>query len=325
MSPATAPFAIAAASLLALVALGAPLERWQPGLLVLAVIVALPHGALDADLLRRRFAPVGPGAHAAAGAGYAALAAAALLGWLLAPPVGLALFLIASAWHFGKGDALMRPTSVSRLARAERFVRGAIVIVVPLALWPAAVHPILAALGGERVTRASLAIADALHEPLLVVAALTVAALLHRGRRAAAERGAARSAALEIALLVALFSFVPPLIAFAAYFAALHAQRHLAELAHRLARPRLALLRAALPATLFTLALAGAFWWSLDGTGDERLWRTVFIGLAAVTVPHMAFERTFERAFGRRTDTARPRTRERPPVRPRPPPTGARP
>ncbi|MEN9620973.1 MAG: hypothetical protein RL499_1166 [Actinomycetota bacterium] len=86
---------------------------------------------------------------------------------------------------------------------------------------------------------------------------------------------------------------------FIVYFCALHRARHLREgfrEEHGLGR-RLTLLVVA-AYTLAPLALAAAFLVGTAGTAalDEQLLRVVFIGLAALTVPHMALVTQGDRA-----------------------------
>jgi Brp/Blh family beta-carotene 15,15'-monooxygenase len=95
--------------------------------------------------------------------------------------------------------------------------------------------------------------------------------------------------ALEYAGLLALAYVAPPLIYFTLYFCLLHSPRHLSGLlryANPKQRPRL--LRMALIYTVLTLILIAIlyYFWS-ELPIDSLILRLVFIGLAAVTVPHM--------------------------------------
>jgi beta-carotene 15,15'-dioxygenase len=110
---------------------------------------------------------------------------------------------------------------------------------------------------------------------------------------------------LEWLAIVLLFIFAPPLVAFALFFSFLHALQHLVKLSDFLYRdrfsPRQAFLRtnlAALPLTIMTVIASIAVWWywlSLTpdqqafgvNEAEQRTAEILFIGLAALTMPHM--------------------------------------
>jgi Brp/Blh family beta-carotene 15,15'-monooxygenase len=79
---------------------------------------------------------------------------------------------------------------------------------------------------------------------------------------------------------------LPPLLFFVLYFCGLHSPRHLIQAARGVS-PRLALATGA----LFTGRAIGAgslAWLATPGPGIEaKLLRVTFVGLAALTVPHM--------------------------------------
>ncbi len=98
-----------------------------------------------------------------------------------------------------------------------------------------------------------------------------------------------RLAACEAAALAALALVAPPLAAFTVYFCAMHSPRHilrtLSGLQSAQASNALAL---ALWPTLAVLATAA--WFGLLATDlpvETRLMQLVFVGLAALTLPHM--------------------------------------
>jgi Brp/Blh family beta-carotene 15,15'-monooxygenase len=95
--------------------------------------------------------------------------------------------------------------------------------------------------------------------------------------------------ALEFISLFILAYFTSPLLYFTLYFCLLHSPRHLSELF--IAAPTLEhsrMLRMMLIYTLATLVLLGGlgWYWATLPTSTLIL-RLIFIGLAAVTVPHM--------------------------------------
>lgn len=262
-------------------------------LLVLALAVSIlgvPHGALDhlvgRRLLRRRLGSRWPLAFFPA---YLASAGAVVLTWWLAPRMMLAIFLVYSIWHFGTGDlsaAARRSGASSLLAPA----RG----LVPVSL-PAVFHP-------DAVTRyfnwllpESAGLSASLVWTIASVSALAAASLIV-AVLAARVRGAFTALdGIELIALTVLFASAPPLISFLVYFCIWHSIRHLLELGHDLSpgNPRVAMRRvwrSAWPLTLGTIAIAAVALVALrlgGSAGEAALGQVVFIGLAALTVPHM--------------------------------------
>jgi Brp/Blh family beta-carotene 15,15'-monooxygenase len=265
--------------------------------LTVAVVVGLPHGAVDhlvpTWLSARR---ASPSTVLAVAVGYAAVAGIVLVLFTVVPTATTLLFLTLSIWHFGTADAFYaeahrpepRPPSPVAAAAAA-IVRGGVPVLLPLVRWPEAVRPVLDALAPGA---ADALLTDGVRSSVLV------ATLAAAGAVVAADlaRRDARPA-VELALLVALTLVAPPLTAFAVYFGAWHALRHVLRLLAedpsngptlRDGRVAPALRRFAALAALPTLAslavLAGLWLHSDDPTdfvaADLRL-------LAALTVPHM--------------------------------------
>lgn len=151
-------------------------------------------------------------------------------------------------------------------------------VFLPLALQPEATGTVLALLTG-RAPEALLAAA----RPACLVAALLLLGGLLRSRTAAATDWR------DLLLLLGAAWLLPPLAYFIAYFCFLHSPRHLLATAQRLGlaswRDRL---RALAPATLGSwLLAAAALPWVLGASPRQAIVQLVFIGLAALTVPHM--------------------------------------
>ncbi len=271
-SPESAVF-IALGLVAAIAALaGAPAPPLSVQLVVLALGVAIlgvPHGALDPWVARRLGLWRGPAGFAVFNLAYVALAGAVVGLWLLAPPAALIGFLAVSAWHFGGDWALPGPA---------RLLAGLGVVLLPAWRFEAEVAEIFAVLAGAGGARVA---------EIVNLAGPAVALGL-----AAAGLVAARSslrAGAEFAVIGALALTVSPLIYFLVYFCLLHSPRHLrgqfAQAPRRL-RARLGVL--AVVYTLLTLALAGgAAWWLACASLEQSALRIVFIGLAALTAPHM--------------------------------------
>jgi Brp/Blh family beta-carotene 15,15'-monooxygenase len=100
-----------------------------------------------------------------------------------------------------------------------------------------------------------------------------------------------RGGLAELVIMGAIFAFTPPLVGFAIYFCLVHTPRHVRSILSSVSSGMSRRLMVS-QAVLFTVAswVAGglAFWLLLGAeTAEAALMRVVFIGLAALTVPHM--------------------------------------
>jgi Brp/Blh family beta-carotene 15,15'-monooxygenase len=249
------------------------------------LVFGLPHGALDPLVARR--AGLTPGLAGALGfhLAYGAIALAVLWTWMIAPVAALIGFLAYSAYHFG-GD-WTRPAGA-------RLALGAAVLSLPSVIHPAEVGSIYALLSGE----AAAQIAEIQHRFAPVwLTVITACIALNR-----ADRG--RSGA-ELAGLTALAFLTPPLIFFMIYFCALHSPRHFLQV-WRVGDDRRRSARVAVIYTALAAALAlAAAWIVADGGVDPAAisLQIVFIGLAALTAPHLVVSSLSERR-------TRPRSRD---------------
>lgn len=274
--------AILAAPLLTPLPLGAQLVVLGAGV----AILGLPHGALDhwlgRDLLAPCFGLAWPAVFAAL---YLGLSGAVLAAWLAAPGAALVGFLLLSVLHFGIGDAENQPPST-----AEVLARGGLVVALPMLVHPAETAALFGWLTGD-AANAGAAVA-AVRWPVAVLWAGTVAATF-------AIRPA-RGMVIELVLLTATFALLPPLLAFAVYFCALHSPRHFADLAASRGEPLARILVAAVPLTVATLLLAAVGAWLLRAEPPEvAALQVVFWGLSALTVPHMLLTALTTRPFHR--------------------------
>lgn len=245
-------------------------------LVVAVVLTGLPHGALDpwvawrAGLWRTRVGFV------AFNVAYVAIAAGVLLVWHSAPGPSLALFLAVSAWHFA-GDWR------DALNGWMRAPVGAALLSLPALAAPAEVSAIFTVLAGPDggVLAGWLAIAAPW---LAAAAAMSALVALRRSK----------IAAVEIAAVAALAYLLPPLVYFLVYFCALHSPRHLRMAAQSADAGRLRQMTGvAVAYTVLTVVAAAVAWpWITAGfaavaTTDAPLIRLLFVGLAALTLPHM--------------------------------------
>ena len=265
---------------------GAPAAPALLVVLALAVAVTgLPHGALDPWLARQSGLWRTRRGLVAFHLAYVALAALVLVAWRWLPGPSLALFLAISAWHFA-GDWR------GHLPGAARAVAGGALLALPAWRWPGEVQAIFVMLSGA--DGAAVAEALATMAPWLAAGMAIVAAFALRR---------SLTTAIELAAITALALLLPPLLFFIVYFCALHSLRHLRHAALGAdagARRRMA--GVAVGYTLLALVLAAVAWPWLARAGDARpvpgtpLAQLVFIGLAALTLPHMLVVMHAERA-----------------------------
>ncbi len=255
--------------------------RWLPPLSAEAQLVMLspvilvlgvPHGALDVVFARQHGGVRSLMGWSLFTIAYFALAASVVALWWLVPGTFLAAFLLISAFHFSGDPAGETPALL-------RTLYGGAVIFCPLALHAQEVSRLFAFLVGLPAARAIVEVLEPAAWPW--VAAIGCASLL--GMRNASLRS------IEMASLAALLTFAPPLIGFTLYFCGMHSARHVLRTRdYSRAGTLRQLLRIALWPMLATVAgVAMAFACSSGRPLDLRLAQVLFVGLAALTVPHM--------------------------------------
>ena len=244
---------------------------------VLVALLGVPHGALDAVFARSLFGVSDFKGWLLFSLLYIGVAASVVGVWFVVPTVFLAVFLVSSALHFG-GD----PADGVRMP--ARILYGGAVIVLP-ALWHGAeLQRLLAWVAGP----ASAAfVAPVLSQLALPWLAATVVGCALQARTS-------RLAALEWASLATLAMAAPPLVAFTIYFCAMHSPRHvLKTLANQSDRETRSAAALALWPSLAVWVAMAATLWLVNGKlpqpwpDQAAVIQVIFVGLAALTLPHM--------------------------------------
>ena len=230
----------------------------------------VPHGALDIEIGKRRYNLQGR-ATARLLAAYVLLTVTVIVAWTIASSVCLASFLIISAYHFGG----IWPMGASRLGR---LAAGAAVLAAPTLTHTSEVIGIFAWLvPQDAAVQIAMAMSRAAAPATALALVLGAASLRSLGALA------------EWAIAVAAASLLPPLTFFLLYFCFCHSVRHVAATAIELGdRPGRPLVAAGLPYATLAICgcLVGAFAFSNLDVGPALV-SSVFVGLAAMTVPHM--------------------------------------
>ncbi|MEC8551178.1 MAG: Brp/Blh family beta-carotene 15,15'-dioxygenase, partial [Pseudomonadota bacterium] len=210
---------------------------------------------------------------------YIGMAGLVIAAWIMAPAACLLGFLVISMIHFGAGDARH---GTGWVRGAEVLAHGGLVVAGISQMHRPEVDVIFAYLtgGDTRLVWQGLDILTVIVGASLVVC-LAQALWYRRWRGTAIELGA----------LAILFAMTPPLVGFAVYFCCVHSARHVTSIMSSL-RQHMSASTMLLQAAIFTVAswLAGAaaIWWLADMADPQPvILRVIFIGLAALTVPHM--------------------------------------
>ena len=249
------------------------------------IFIGLPHGAFDGAIYALLPGNVPPKGRSKSLLRflilYTALAAAIVLLWLILPQLSLIAFLVISAFHFGKGDT----EGYHGIARLIALIAhgGLVTIWLPLAHYETA-FSYFAAL--TFTTSDSLGLLSGV---IYVSGILWMISVLAYGYMALIN-AYYRARFFEVLLLIFAMAFLPLLAAFALYFCAFHSRRHFASLYQ--ATKTVAshhILKLGILLCLASWAFGGLALFMLNQYQSFALSviQIIFIGLAALTVPHM--------------------------------------
>lgn len=238
---------------------------------ILVLVFGVPHGALDPIFARRLYGIQSLPGWIAFTVIYATLGAMAVGLWWLMPSAFLTLFLIASAVHFS-GDL------VPDTPRVARIFYGGAFIFFPVLLHAAEVSQLFGFLTGASAADTLVAGMRWLAWPWLTATALVLVFMWRRNWLTF----------LEIASVSLLAIAASPLLAFALFFCVMHSARHVLRTQRYAGLSALRLLlTSAAPMAAVLVGSALALYFFQDLAFDMHIVRLVFIGLAALTVPHM--------------------------------------
>ena len=239
--------------------------------IILMALFGIPHGALDAALIKTT---ISPNRRALTFGIYVAIGVVCVVAWHVAPTTAMLFFLAISAWHFGSSDIVdLKP----RHPILQIIARGGIwALFLPVFHWQSTesmfaqlnTHPDLIKLG----------LTLALPVWMCAYIALLFIEFTARGYKTLVP--------LIGALILAVV--MPPLWSLGLYFCLWHARRHtqhaLAQLSDTARAKRLGQ-----NVTILTLSIAAAVFALMppEITIDTAVIRIFFVGIFALTVPHM--------------------------------------
>ena len=271
--------------------LGSDNLNWQISLAAIALIIGIPHGALDHLVTLPKDKPAKMALFVIIYVLIAVAAVWAILRWNV---LGFQLVVIMSAAHFGIGDAAFIAESERLNNGVSKSLTDRLIYALPAGLLPVFV-PLTSDLTNSALAEVNPQLinwagsnSNLIHLLVLLIAASSLFVLvLKRDDKSA----------IDLALLAALSMLTPPLVAFAIYFGLWHALRHTArltlnlnksEIAFQNNEPKRAFLQAVIPgipALIGTFIVAAVL--AATNPDNSRLLWSILVVIWALTVPHM--------------------------------------
>ena len=239
----------------------------------LIIILGVPHGALDTLFARELYGVNSVKAWIKFSVIYLIMAAMVVGLWYLAPLLFLIGFIGISIAHFS-GDP------DGETGWFIRLIYGGAIIFIPILKHPQEIADVFSLLVGPSSSQALMPWMSGLALPLLLALSGVVLYLVIKKS----------PLSYELLSLGLIAYFVSPLISFTIFFCGMHSARHIIRTAAfaKYSQPVLLLGAMFLP-MIGVLALSTVSWFMLKNqTLDGRVVQIVFVGLAALTVPHMA-------------------------------------
>ncbi|MEL6105250.1 MAG: Brp/Blh family beta-carotene 15,15'-dioxygenase [Planctomycetota bacterium] len=255
--------------------------------------IGIPHGGLDhwtgRRLLESRFGRAWPLVFFP---GYLAVALLIATGWFYAPLATALLFFLISAWHFGVED----DRSISHyewINHVASIAMGGLVIWIPMLFQSDEIRVTLRSIIPDQLSLSADRIVDVAQWMSLAFIPLAVVAIAVDFYSRRFNRFVRNSA------FATLFCVADPLISFGIYFCLWHSVRGLNRLKTEHELTTLQLARAAAPLSLgaIGLALFGLCIWSPAQPLAAATYRTLFVSLSAMAVPHLVLHGPLAAAF----------------------------
>lgn len=247
--------------------------------LALIVFLGIPHGSLDGVIARRLGWSKNLIEQISFNVIYLSIAILVVIVWFYMPLISLSIFLVISGIHFGMSDISKIQNTGSSYYFSLISHAGLIPIALPVIQkdYVIEVFTILSNNTASKIIFSTLETIFPLY--LVIVSAYFFYSIYNK-------KWLFNSVSLIILILLAFL--IPPLLTFALYFCFWHSRGHMLRIWQRVKiNERRSYILETVGYTIFTWLILASGLWLLDGSLNESIIKMVFIGLAALTVPHM--------------------------------------
>ena len=216
-----------------------------------------------------------------------------LIFWILIPTITLLIFLLISAYHFGKEDSEIMKSKKNNFLNFIFFIKGSLIILAPL------FYKFNETVALFEILNFNIDLFDYknLIEIFFYLSLLSNIYFLIENLEWNYD-----FIFFDLLSINLLFSLLSPLTAFTLYFCFIHSLRHTVSLSDKLNKNSLKkgfkkFFFKAIPLTIITafLFLISVYILNNYYTFDESILKVIFIGLASLTFPHILLEYLLEK------------------------------
>jgi Brp/Blh family beta-carotene 15,15'-monooxygenase len=260
------------------------MTSWDLVAIAAILLIGVPHGGLDGAVARRIGWPSGLLAWVGFNVSYVMLAGLVVWVWWLWPLLGLAVFLTISGLHFGASDIVFTQSTKTQQSPHQwlpLIAHGGLVPVAIANFQVTGVQPLFGLLVGDAGAAMLINTLSLLFLPWLIcLAAYCIYAVVYP---------VWRKPLLNLLIVLMLVWWLSPLISFAVYFCLWHSRSHTLRIWFSIKGER-ERRRSVIEAVVYSViawASALILFSVFQGSLTTGLIQITFIGLAALTVPHM--------------------------------------
>ena len=262
--------------------------------LFLILILGISHGALDNIKGKKLLKLFGYKSSFSFYFTYVLISFLIIIFWLVFPNIILLLFLIVASFHFGKEDTVFSFKRKYWIPECLFFLKGSTVIMAPLLFHKDETNEIFQTLNVNIFE--SQIFTD---QFLIILLCLSFLSSLYISNKKNTDLKGLM--VIDFFSLIILNIFLTPILAFTLYFCFLHSIRHSITLIFELDKSFKSGLKKfvnkAIPLTFITgvIFLIAVYLLNNFFMLDEAIYKVIFIGLAALTFPHILLEYLLEK------------------------------